>query len=87
MLQILCAQLDVHAVFMGQLTGRRLGGGEECGFDEVRCAFELLYFWEEGVWGEERSGVRLDCEFLIGDDFVQGRSEGVQVRVWEEEQI
>ncbi|KAJ7927309.1 hypothetical protein B0H13DRAFT_2556826 [Mycena leptocephala] len=87
MLQILCAQLDVDAVLMGQLTGRRLGGGEECGFDEVRCAFELLYFWEEGVWGEERSGVRLDCEFLIGDDFVQGRSEGVQVRVWEEEQI
>ncbi|KAJ7921556.1 hypothetical protein B0H13DRAFT_2655941 [Mycena leptocephala] len=34
-LQRLCAQLGVDAIFLGQLTGRRLGGGAECGCYEM----------------------------------------------------
>ncbi|KAJ7921574.1 hypothetical protein B0H13DRAFT_2415303 [Mycena leptocephala] len=82
-LQRLCAQLGVDAVFMGQLTGRRLG--EAVGAD-------FLYFWERVALGggAERSpfGLRSRLGMVL---WRVGRGEGMRmrlrlrVRVWEEQ--
>jgi hypothetical protein len=63
-LQRLYTQLEVDVIFFRGTDVEARGGGGECGFDAVRSAF--LYFFGGGVWEEERSGDRLDCDLDWG---------------------